>query len=394
MFSKTKWKNRIVLGLLPVAISGCDLLDDEVLNSGFIPDVRAVVATAAGDYSSGAISVISGDNNRIATNGLLAGSSNIKVETYGANAYVFNRGSGSITKVDASYPDDVIWEYSTNDSPVDTTSNPSSLVFVNETKAYLLRYGSGVAWIVNPSATTENEFKTGELDLSNLADADGIPEMYTGISAGDRAYITLQRLDRDTPYWDANNTAYVAVVDINTDQLVDTDLATAGLQAVSLTIRNPNADIQYIAAENAIYVQGVGSYGGDASINGGIERIDITDYSTSMVIDASDDVTYPFADVSGMSLVSSTLGYFIAYAGWGDNTLYRFNPQDAANTFAVTSVSNVISTSVAFVAADSGGNVWVGNSTDASVYIIDAATDSLSDTVSTQLNPISIGFVQ
>ncbi|HHJ34581.1 MAG TPA: hypothetical protein ENJ87_02335, partial [Gammaproteobacteria bacterium] len=148
-------------------------------------DANAIIATVAADFSSGAHSVISKDGNgdRISLNELLPTASDITVAAFRKNFYRIERAfaGNNITKFSSSDPQTPVWQFSTNDAGSAILSNPHDMVFVSETKAYVLRYGTSTAWIVNPSAQTEAEFKTGELDLSAYADADGVPEMDSGV---------------------------------------------------------------------------------------------------------------------------------------------------------------------------------------------------------------------
>ena len=70
-----------------------------------------------------------------------------------------------------------------------------------------------------------------------------------------------------------------------------------------------------------------------------------------MIVDDGDDDNHPYGNISGLTVVSATKGYFIAYAGWGDNALYSFNVDDsdklwvASNTFAGGGVLTIINSS-------------------------------------------------
>ena len=130
-------------------------------------------------------------------------------------------------------PNTPIWHFTTNDSG-ESDSNPYDLVFVNSTKAYLLRYGATKAWIVNPSATTQAGFKIGDLDLKAYADADGVPEMAKGVIADGKLFIILQRQD---DFFCPSNTAYVAVFDVATDTEIDTGMGEGGMKGIPLSIK-------------------------------------------------------------------------------------------------------------------------------------------------------------
>ncbi len=250
----------------------------------------------------------------------------INVDRYGLYYYRLGRFmADKITKVAVDAPNTPIWQYSTNDSGSTESSNPYQLVFVNSQKAYLLRYGVAKAWIVNPSTTTEAGFKTGELDLSAYADADGVPEMVAGVIANGKLFVILQRLDSS---FCPSNTAYVAVFDVASNTEIDTGLGSGDMKGIPLSVKNPQS-IQYLPENNTVYVQGVGSFPGYCNpfyeYTGGIETINPQTYATSVILDDGDEADHPYGVISGMLIASTTKGYFVGYDGWQDNTLYEFN---------------------------------------------------------------------
>jgi hypothetical protein len=363
----------------------------------------AVIATVAPDYSSGAHSVAPVDpvgGPRTARNNLLPTAiSDISLAAYENFFYRIERyQADNITKFDISAPETPIWQFSTLD-PGDTgTSNPYDLIFLNAEKAYLLRYNKTKAWIVNPSAVTQAAFKIGELDLSSYADSDGIPEMNAGVIANGKLFITLQRMDQDNNFV-PTNTVYVAVFDTASDTEVDTGISNAdGVKGIPLPIRNPGT-IQYVAANKMIYVQGVGDYGSswagrDPEYSGGIVSIHSETYSTAMVLDDGDAENHPYGNISGMAVISAEKGYFVSYAGWGDNTLYAFNP----STGVVSGPANDALKNKNITGTDTGtyrdknGMLWVCNATDAEVVILNTVDNTVDEKVSTNLSPRSVVF--
>jgi len=358
---------------------------------------NAVVATAASDYSSYGISAITVDPKagpRIAVNNLLAGSNGSTVKAFGQYYYRMEQfQANNVTKVDISSPNTPIWQYSTQDTGEASSSNPYDLVFVSSTKAYLLRYGSTKVWIVNPSTTSETGFKIGELDLSAYTDADGAPEMCCGVIANNKLFIVMQRLVD----WCPSDIAYVAVFDTTTDTEINTGMGSGTMIGVPLTVKNPNS-IQYMAENNRIYIQGIGSYPGGScdpvyEYTGGIESINPATYASSIVLDDGDATTHPYGAISGMLIASSTKGYFVGYAGWGDNTLYAFNPTTGVVSGAVTGVQNInISGMNSGTYLDKNAMMWVCDATNAQVKIVDTENNTVNENVSTNLNPQKVAF--
>lgn len=360
---------------------------------------KAVVAAVAADFSSAAHSVATVDpvgGPRSVQNQLLPTAvSDIALSAYGPFFYRIEKfQADNVTKFHMDAPTTPIWQFSTNDAVEEGSSNPYGLVFLNDSKAYLLRYGKSTAWIVNPSATTQDGFKIGELDLSAYADGDGIPEMAAGVIADDKLFIVCQRLSDFVP----TNDAYIAVFDAATDEEIDTATENdADLPGIALPIRNPMG-IQQFGSE--VYIQGSGDLGADwagrdPAYTGGIIRIDPLTYAVEMVVDDGDAADHPYGNISGMAIASADKGYFVGYAGWGDNTLYTFNPM----TGVVSGPANEALAGKSIAGLDAGaypdanGMVWVCDSTDAEVAILDPTDDSIDERIDTVLNPLQVVFV-
>jgi hypothetical protein len=355
----------------------------------------AVVATVAPDFSVGAHSVIAVDpvgGPRQAQNKLDPPTiSDITITAHENHFYRIEKFMrNNIAKFDIAAPETVIWQFSTLDAG-EIDSNPYDLIFVNSQKAYLLRYGSATAWIVNPSVSADgqSEFKIGELDLSAYDGGAGVPHMTSGVIAAGKLFVAMQRLDS---FWVPANDAYVAVFDVATDEEIDTQTPNDdGLKGIRLPIRNTGA-IQYLAVNDTIYVQGVGNYfdADQVSFPSGIVSIDPGDYSVETVLLGGD----PYGNISGMSIVSPDKGYFVGYAGWGINTLYPFNPA-TGEVFEQTNaeLKNInIAGMQSGTAVDQNGMLWVSDQTNARLVILDTVTDEIDEFIATELNPTQVAF--
>jgi len=176
--------------------------------------------------------------------------------------YVVNRkGGDNIQILDPGNDFATVRQFS-----VGAGSDPHDILVLSPTKAYVTRYDTNVIWIVNPSLGVQ----TGSIDLSALADADGLAEIDMMCRVGNRAFVTVQRLDREN-YWGPVGTSYVTVVDTQTDALVDVDPETAGVQPIGLTRTNPYSDIQLDPYTGRLYLSCAGFWG---LRDGGIEEID------------------------------------------------------------------------------------------------------------------------
>src|SRR5262249_13989541 len=138
----------------------------------------------------------------------------------------------------------------------DNGSNPYDICFASDTKAYVPLYGRKYVLTVNPTTGAE----VGRIDLSSLADADGIPEMNACAVTGGRLYVTLQNLTNFLP----SGQSRIAVIDTASDTL---------LGSAPLTGQNPGTPIVVDAGNQRLLFGDVGSFG---VADGGIEAFDLT----------------------------------------------------------------------------------------------------------------------
>ena len=383
-------KKNLILSLA-ILISACSS-DDTTIISSDIGAVEAVVATIDPGFVSGAHSLVGNSSIGLSSlNALSPSGSDVVVKSFGENYYIIDRSAESITKFSFVKPGEVIWQFTTKDSATDTGSNPHTIVFVNEQKAYILRYGKTTAWIVNPSAAQEADFKTGELDFADYAavDGDGIPEMDNGIIVNNKLFVSLQMLNTFSP----TDTAYVAVFDVTNDQEIDTATSGNTLKGIPLEVRNPFSDIAYSSETGLIYIQAVGDFFTEYS--GGIESLDPTDYSTALLLDDGDVNSHPYGRISAFAIHSDSIAYFVGLDGYDSefnsiNNLYKINPETGATELSAIAAMQGIE--ITAIAMDSLGRLWVSDASNATLHIIDAHTDEVIDAVATVLDPGTVAF--
>jgi len=362
-------------------------------------DIKAVITTVAPDWSSSAFSVIPVNPPRTAVNNLKpVDASDSSIVAYGSFFFRFIRGSVEIIeKYSINDPQTLIWDYSTLESG--NAANVQDLVFASINQAYMLRFMSSKVPVLDLSS---NDFqpdlsylKTGELDLTSYADNDGSPEPVKGFIVGKKLFIVMQFIDRSGG-WNAYiyNKPYLAVFDIESNVEIDTGIE-PGIKGIPLPVINP-ASIQYIADNNRLYLQAIGEYpSGDepAKFTGGIVEINPDTYQVKMVLDDGDENNHPYGNITGMGIISPTKGYFVAYAGWGDNSLYPFNPTTGEVAAPVSGLEHKnLSGMVSGIYLDDNRLFWLSNATDARVEIIDPVNDTIVQSISTELNPQGIVF--
>ncbi len=362
----------------------------------------AVIATVAADYSSGAHAVASVDPKggpRTIQNNLLPTISDITVRSHRGYFYRIERfDADNIAKFDIDSPSSPIWQYTTMGDEDISSSNPLDMIFVSASKAYVLRYGSTKAWVVNPSATSESTFRKGKLNLSAYADSDGLPEMTCGVIADGKLFIVMQRLNRDKGFIPSNK-PYVAVFDVKTNKEINTGKGLNGLNGIPLPIKNP-IGITYLKENDTIYVQGVGAYPGWGNTKyeytGGIATINPQTYDTKIIVNDGGQANHPYGAISGMAIVSKDKGYFVGYNGWGDNSLYSFNPTTGKNRKKIEAVDhiNISGLESSGSPVDKNKMLWISDATNSRIVILNTATDSIDEILGTNLNPQKVVFVK
>jgi len=246
-------------------VSACSSNDDGDTTNAAADNTNAtqLAFVATGSYPTGQIERVNLSSDYAVDATYPATGDDILVETDGQNIYQVGRFQiDSVTRFSATDTSIVDYQFSVND-PDQSGANPSDIIFVNETKAYLLRYGSPVMWIINPSATTEEDFKIGEIDLSAYDTVDGdddldfAPEADSAVIVDDKLFILMQRMT-GTLFFPIEK-GYVAVVDTTTDTEIDTFTdVTGGLKGIPLDTLNPT-NIRYNETTDEIYVTGRGN---------------------------------------------------------------------------------------------------------------------------------------
>ncbi len=369
--------------LIPM-FSACVQEDDD--KNIVISDSMAVIATTQyGKGSSSAHTVVTVDDDRNASDPLKPSpASDFKIVAYGDYFYRLDLSFDTVQKYSRSSPNKVITEFSVTGD--DLKSNSHDLVFSNESKAYLLRYDAKNIWIVNPSATTDSEFKLGEFDFSHHELEDENLRPHSGIIVNDLLYIVFQRFDIN---WTAKP-AIIAVIDTTSNQEIDTDDTVDGIQAISLELSNPDKII-FQSDLNKLLVQASGlifASEEDRYNSGGITTIDISTYQVEVLIDDTEDTK----NIYNMAIVSDEVGYYISYAGWEDNYIFEFNP--TTGEVASSSISPFDGKNISDIEVDKDGNLWVASVIDSSIYVLDTTSNELTGKIiTTKLPPRDIAFV-
>lgn len=203
-------------------------------------------------------------------------------------------------------------------------SNPHDIVVVDAHKAYVTRYAERALWIVDPGAPqTCAGFRTGAIDLSAFADADGIPEMDQMALADGRLFVTVQRLDRLREFAPTDQSR-VVVIDTATDTV---------LGSIVLTGRNAFGDSSRLAHEPGTGKLLVAEAGNIYRTgDGGIERIDpnapFAQAAEGFIV--GEDALG--GSITDFVMVSATKGYAVVSTESIKNVLVAFDPSTGTAT--------------------------------------------------------------
>jgi hypothetical protein len=352
-------------------------------------------AVVVGEDGAGRVDRISLSDGNTVNGSYPATGSDIRVTTDDTNLYQIGRFQiDSLTRFDAGDTSITDYQLTVNDAPdsdgLTSPANPYSLAFVNESKAYLTRYGSTELWIIDPRGESETPFKTGEIDLSAY-DAD-VPNMSDSLIVGDKLFVLMERLTT----WIPDKSAYVAVFDITTDLEIETNQSDSDLLGIELPVRNPTA-LQYNAATGEIYVVGRGNIYSNSSVtddfhSGGIVVIDPDTYETELLVDDGTDADNQgyFADAQ---IISASLGYLLTYESYQVTTLRAFNPITGVVSDDV--IAGLQDVDITVLAQGPDNHLWVGvNGETNGFYRIDLATGLIAEEiVATGLRPIDLTFI-
>ena len=353
--------------LLPVLLAIC------LTTSAFAQ--KAVIATT--DFTTGDLSAIDAITH-VATNEQLLIHGDAKVRAFGDRVYVINRlGQDNIivlSKDDLASP---ITQYSTGNG-----TNPHETAVASDTKAYVTLYARDYLLIVNP-ATGDS---LGSIDLSTFSDADGLPEASQMAQFGDHLYVAIQRLNRDT-FFSPTDFSTIAVIDTQTDALVDVEPGTDGIQGIRLQTTQPFGHTQ---RAGRWVIASVGSFGAQ---DGGIEVVNLLTLKTEGIV-LSESVLG--GDVGPLSMLSDTVGYVVLTDANFVNSIKQFDLAAGTASDPLPDHSGGFTPAISVL----GSTLYVldrGSFSDpasAGVTIYASATNTMSaGPISTGIPPSDIAFI-
>lgn len=278
------------------------------------------------DFATGGLSVIDLDTRQVTPN-VATVHPDATLRIHNGLIYVLNRfGQDNIQIIDPGKNFATRRQYSTGNG-----SNPQDIVFVTALKGYISRYGSAEVLVVHPSSGVQ----LNTISLAAFADSDGLPEMAGMAMVWPYVFVACQRLTN----FAASNPSMVVVIDARSDAIVDADATTPGVQAITLTGRNPISDFVYDSAGQSLLIGCAGAFG---AMDGGIERIDpVTLQSLGFAITEAtlggDVLDIAWNDPDHSYAVVSDASFNASVVAWSANagTLVGSGPVYAPGGFSV-----------------------------------------------------------
>jgi hypothetical protein len=222
----------------------------------------AVITT---DYSFGGLSEVSADTTGSVLKDLASIHSDAVGRSYQGLIFVVNRfGQDNVQVIDPGANFTTIRQI-----PVGAGSNPHDIAFVSAERAYVSRYSSDGLLEINPATGAILD----TISLAAFADGDGVPDMDRLLYRAPYLYVSIERIDFGGGTYMPVAPSWLAVVDTRSNDVVDVDPATPGIQGIRLAGLNPSAPMIFDDAEGLLLVPEVGAYG---ILDGGVEKVDLT----------------------------------------------------------------------------------------------------------------------
>lgn len=414
MFYPTK---SLTVAATALLLSACNFQSGTDATGDTFPlsmDTGTVVAIAAAspDYSSSDVLTISSNTfgvGRLRQGELTTTNPNdIGVSGGKGGLYRLNRGLDSITHYSADNFGALssVWEYGVADN--DDEGNPYALIEKNNDTGYVLRYDSPLVSEVDLGAGSGQNFVTSTVDLSShsVAGTDS-PHMADGAIIDNVLYIVMQRLTPEdqgtyTSLLPKDN-SYITAIDLTTNS--ERSWSGRSTSGLDLEVKNAN-DVSVF--NEMIYVAASGTNGAttDGQYEGGIVRVpQIEDSAPAELLLDDGSGEYTWGRMTSIAVADANNAYFVGSSGWGDDTLYHFNPSAADVANSVTSVTDGGAGigDIQIVRNSDTGNpstlLFIGQTatTDSSarVMVIEVSTSpkEIAESVDTKFNPTDIAVV-
>ncbi len=233
-------------------------------------------------------------------------------------------------------------------------SNSHDVVLLSPDKGYVSAYESPDLFVIDPSALDPatnpacDGAVSGFIDLSGLADADGLPEMDQMVVAGDRLFVSLQMLVH-SGFFEPASPARLAVIDTERDEI-------AGV--IDLELENPFAEtkgIVYDETLDRVYLGGPGLIFLDFE-DGGIEAVDVAAMQSQGLLISGKELG---GDLFDFAVVGSRRAYAIVAESDGANVLLEVDLAAGEVVDELVRTTALSDIPLADIEVTQSGQLWV-----------------------------------
>ncbi len=307
-----------LLSLLTLA-AGCG--DDEGTKPGPEPSGECGrILVVASDYAVGSLALIQGDSTFATQTNLASIHSDAVARVERNTAYVVNRFGGDNVQVITMTGD----FQTVRQIPMGAGSNPHDIAFVSDSVAYVSRFGSTGLIAFDPRTGAIRD----TIDLSPLADADGVPDMDRLFFEPPYLYVAVTRIDFGGGTYDPVPPSHLAVVDTRDNSLIDVDEQADGVQGIILAGLNPCAPmVRAPSTSSLLLVPESGVYG---ELDGGVEKVDLESWASVGWLVREEALG---GDLIDFALTENGTGYAVVSRS-GENgdvtSIVRFDPATGA----------------------------------------------------------------
>ncbi len=366
--------------VLPVALivlvaceDGKFSLDDTgATGDAWEPGTMAVVATVAGDYTTGGLATVSLADG-VVTDDLLTLSGDPALAMTDDHVVVLNRGTvDSVLLLEPGSLSAPSLEFGLEDG-----ANPHDAHMCGDA-LWVSQYGAAALHAYDPS----NGNLLASVDLAAYDDGDGLPEASSMVVTGDTLYLALEQLDQTTAYWSANGGMVVA---IDCDRRIVLD--EWEVSPVPRVFADPD-DADGLLVRTGAYFDAEGAFAWD----GGLFALDPATASLEAIAPAESEVELNYTGIApitgGKAIVVAT------DASW----LYSVYCLDRAS--GALSLIETLDSFVSAVEVNAQGEAWLATRASwaapeaaAGVRVYDVSTCALAgEPITFSLEPYAIAF--
>lgn len=262
-----------------------------------LPAVAAPLAIAYEDSGGEAlVQVFSATSPWQALTPALAVDGGARLTYADGRLYALSRAAGTVTVIDiGTWSIHNVFTLGAGGVPVDLA--------VRSNYGYVTREGATRLLRIDLRNGSTNE----SVDFSPLADSDGVPDLGTMIFDGERLLVQVRRVNENALEF-FERPAWIALVDVASETLVDVDPVAAGVQGIELQGTAPFYRMQVGPRARRLFVSASMN---THNVDAGIEMIDLDANRSLGIVAAEVDAENGICcDMAPFLMVSPSRGYF------------------------------------------------------------------------------------